>query len=139
MEQADDKKKNDHELAFKRTELSQERTELSILRTNLAFQNTKLSIEQTHLAFLRTIVSLVGSAAAIYKALPAIGVSRMFSSGLAVFLLAAAVYFTIKDLRTYPKMKETVQEMEQRKDEMIRENKSVDAATSGIWDVSDDE
>ena len=78
-------------------ELSYERTNLSVIRTDLAFHNTKLSVEQTHLSFLRTIVSLIGSAATIYKALPALGVSDRFSTVLSVFLILAAVYFTVRD------------------------------------------
>ena len=96
---------NEQLLAMERTALSHERTQLSVIRTNLAFNNTKLSVEQTHLSFLRTIVSLIGSAATIYKALPALGVSYDFSTMLAVFLLLSAGYFIIKDLRTYPRMK----------------------------------
>ncbi len=109
----------EQELAMERTELSHERTELAVLRTELSFQNSRLSVEQTHLSFLRTIVSLVGSAATVYKALPAIGVSGVFSTGLAVFLLLAALYFTVKDLRSYPSMKRSIEEMEARKDELI--------------------
>ncbi|MBR4759040.1 MAG: DUF202 domain-containing protein [Lachnospiraceae bacterium] len=109
----------EQELALERTELSHERTELAVLRTELSFQNSRLSVEQTHLSFLRTIVSLVGSAATVYKALPAIGVSGVFSTGLAIFLLIAALYFTVKDLRSYPSMKRSIEEMEARKDELI--------------------
>lgn len=109
-------------LAQERTELSHERTALSVLRTNLAFQNTKLSVEQTHLSFLRTIVSLIGSAGTIYKALPALGVSYDFSTMLAIFLLLAAVYFIIKDVMTYPRMKQLVKEMELQKDKLVAES-----------------
>ena len=116
---------SEQELALERTELSHERTELSVLRTELSFQNSRLSVEQTHLSFLRTIVSLVGSAATVYKALPAIGVSGVFSTFLAVFLLIAAVYFTIKDLRTYPSMKKSIEEMENRKNSLINEKQQV--------------
>ncbi len=113
---------SEQELALERTELSHERTELSVLRTELSFQNSRLSVEQTHLSFLRTIVSLVGSAATVYKALPAIGVSGVFSTGLAVFLLIAALYFTVKDLRSYPSMKRSIEEMEKRKDELVKKD-----------------
>ncbi len=101
----------EQELAEERTALSHERTGLSILRTRLAFNNTELSVEQTHLSFLRTIVSLVGSAATIYTALPALGVPVEFSTAIAVFLLIAAIYFIIKDRMTYPKLKKEIREM----------------------------
>lgn len=101
-------------------ELSYERTNLSVIRTDLAFHNTKLSVEQTHLSFLRTIVSLVGSAATIYKALPALGVSDRFSTVLSVFLLLAAVYFTVRDRMTYPRMKKQIEEMEREKEEIVK-------------------
>ena len=114
----------EQDLAIERTELSHERTDLSILRTGLAFQNTKLSVEQTHLSFLRTIVSLIGSAATVYKALPALGVSDLFSTILSVFLLIAAVYFIIKDRMTYPRMKKEIEKMETEKNRIIGERKS---------------
>ena len=122
MKDTDKSVSTEQKLAMERTELSHERTELSVLRTELSFQNSRLSVEQTHLSFLRTIVSLVGSAATVYKALPAIGVSGAFSTILAVFLLAAAVYFTVKDLRTYPSMKRSIEEMENKKNSLINEN-----------------
>ena len=114
----------EQELAQERTELSYDRTGLSILRTNLAFQNTKMSIEQTHLSFLRTIVSLVGSAATVYKALPALGVSGMFSTFLAVFLLIAAVFFIIKDMMTCPVLRNEIRKMEQQSSEIIANSKA---------------
>ena len=120
MGQMDRNSVSERELALERTELSHERTELSVLRTELSFQNSRLSVQQTHLSFLRTIVSLVGSAATVYKALPAIGVSGVFSTGLAVFLLASALYFTVKDIRTYPSMKRSIEEMEKHKDELVK-------------------
>ncbi|MBR1470186.1 MAG: DUF202 domain-containing protein [Lachnospiraceae bacterium] len=104
-------------------ELSYERTNLSILRTDLAFNNTKLSVEQTHLSFLRTIVSLVGSAATIYKALPALGVSDRFTTALAVFLILAALYFFVKDRMTYPRLKRQIEEMERQKEQIIQAQK----------------
>ncbi len=110
----------EHELALERTELSHERTGLSILRTDLAFNNTKLSVEQTHLSFLRTVVSLVGSAATVYKALPALGVSDSFSTLLSVFFLLSALYFFIKDRLTYPHLKKEIKNMEQMKEELIK-------------------
>ncbi|MCR5652108.1 MAG: hypothetical protein K6F86_13120 [Lachnospiraceae bacterium] len=115
------KKKLEQNLAVERTELSHERTELSVLRTELAFRNSKLSVEQTHLSFVRTEVSLAGSAAAVYKALPALGVSGTFSVMLAVFLLVWAVYFFVRDRLTYPKLKREIEEMERQKDEIIKQ------------------
>ena len=109
----------EQKLAMERTELSYERTGLSIIRTDLSFNNTKLSVEQTHLSFLRTVVSLLGSSATIYMGLPAIGVSRLFSTILAVFLLISAVYFFVKDLLTYPRLKKEIARMEKRKEEII--------------------
>ena len=100
-------------------ELSYERTNLSVIRTDLAFHNTKLSVEQTHLSFLRTIVSLIVSAATIYKALPALGVSDRFSTLLSVFLLLAAVYFTVRDRMTYPRLKKQIEEMEREKEKIV--------------------
>ena len=101
-------------------ELSYERTNLSVIRTDLAFHNTKLSVEQTHLSFLRTIVSLIGSAATIYKALPALGVSDRFSTVLSVFLILAAVYFTVRDRMTYPRLKKQIEEMEKEKEQIVK-------------------
>lgn len=101
-------------------ELSYERTNLSVIRTDLAFHNTKLSVEQTHLSFLRTIVSLIGSAATIYKALPALGVSDRFSTVLSVFLILAAVYFTARDRMTYPRLKKQIEEMEKEKEQIVK-------------------
>ena len=101
-------------------ELSYERTNLSVIRTDLAFHNTKLSVEQTHLSFLRTIVSLIGSAATIYKALPALGVSDRFSTVLSIFLILAAVYFTVRDRMTYPRLKKQIEEMEREKEEIVK-------------------
>ena len=122
-----DKKSNlEQELALARTDLSYDRTGLSVLRTNLAFQNAKLSVEQTHLSFLRTIVSLIGSAATIYKGLPAIGVSNRFSTAISVFLIAAAVYFIIKDQLTYPQIKKEIAHMEQQKDKIIHASRIAD-------------
>ncbi|MCR5746883.1 MAG: hypothetical protein K6G03_04175 [Lachnospiraceae bacterium] len=97
---------------FTEQELAVKRTMLSILRTRLSAHNAKLTVEQTHLSFLRTIVSLVGSAATIYAALPALGVSNAISTTIAVFLIIAAIYFTINDRITYPKLKKEVEEIE---------------------------
>ncbi|MCR5702560.1 MAG: hypothetical protein K6G76_10520 [Lachnospiraceae bacterium] len=128
----DKKKKLEQELAFARTDLSYDRTGLSIIRTNLAFQNTKLSVEQTHLSFLRTIVSLLGSAATIYKALPALGVSIRFSTAISVFLVIAAIYFFVKDQLTYPKMKEEIQNMELQKEKIIQASRITERVDDDI-------
>lgn len=109
----------EQELAQERTILSHERTDLSVLRTTLAFKNSKLSVEQTHLSFVRTTVSLIGSAAAVYKALPALGVSGSFSNALSIFLLLAGLYFLILDLLTYPRRKREIEKMEEKMDEII--------------------
>ncbi len=130
----DKEKTNSHleqKLAKERTELSYDRTGLSILRTNLAFQNSRLAVEQTHLSFLRTIVSLVGSAATVYKALPALGVSGLFSTGLSIFLLLAAVFFIIKDRTTCPVLKKEIQRMELQCDELISNSKAELPETDG--------
>ncbi|MBO4375512.1 MAG: DUF202 domain-containing protein [Lachnospiraceae bacterium] len=119
-----DSSKLEQKLAKERTELSYDRTGLSILRTNLAFQNSRLAVEQTHLSFLRTIVSLVGSAATIYKALPALGVSGMFSSLLSAFLMLAALLFIIKDRMTIPGLRDEIRSMEEQCDEIIINSKA---------------
>lgn len=108
-------------LAYNQNQLAVERTELSKIRTDLAFTNSKLAVDQTHLAYLRTIVSLIGSAATIFKALPLLGISQMFSGLLSVFLLAFAVYFIYKDASTYPKMKRQLEEMEKKANELTAE------------------
>ncbi|MCR5282161.1 MAG: hypothetical protein K6E18_02225 [Lachnospiraceae bacterium] len=126
----------EQKLAQERTSLSYERTNLSVLRTNLSFQNSKLSVEQTHLSFLRTVVSLVGSAATIYKGLPAIGVSATFSTILSLFLLAAAVYFFVKDRLTYPRLKKEIERMEEEKEEMIRSSMLAEHAMTAESQIS---
>ena len=105
-------------MAINQDMLAKERTELSVTRTKLAFYNSKMSLNQTHLAYLRTIVSLIGTAATIYKALPILGVSIIFSTILAVFLLLAAVYFIYKDASVYPKMKRNLEKMEKETSEL---------------------
>ena len=67
-------------LAYNQNQLAVERTEFSKFRTDLAFTNSKLAVEQTHLAYLRTIVSLIGSGATIFKALPLLGISQSFTN-----------------------------------------------------------
>ncbi|MGN0326870.1 MAG: DUF202 domain-containing protein [Lachnospiraceae bacterium] len=107
-------------MAINQNKLALERTELSKIRTELSFHNSRLSVDQTHLAYLRTIVTLVGSAATVYKALPVLGISAVFSSALALFLLIFAIYFIYKDLTTYPKMKKHLEELEQKTNELTK-------------------
>ena len=98
-------------MAINQNQLAIERTELAKMRTELAFSNSKLSLERTHMSYLRTIVSLIGSAATIYKALPMLGVSENFTSMLTLFLLFFSIYFVYKDSVTYPRMKRKLEEM----------------------------
>lgn len=124
-----EKKEVKKAMAFNQDTMARERTELSKVRTELAFKNSRLSVEQTHLAYLRTIVSLVGSAAAIYKALPAMGISTAFSVGLAGFLMLFAGYFIYKDCKTYPRMKREMDDLETRTLNLVTE------AESSIYEV----
>ena len=101
-------------MAINQDKLAKERTQLSITRTELAFLNSKMSLNRTHLSYLRTIVTLLGSAATLYKALPVIGVSIKFSSLLSLFLLIFAGYFIYKDATVYPSMKRELEEMEKQ-------------------------
>lgn len=112
-------------LAYNQNQLAVERTEFSKIRTDLAVTNSKLAVEQTHLAYMRTIVSLIGSSATIFKALPIIGVSQYFSNILAIFLLLCAVYFIYKDITTYPRMKRHIEEMQKHADELAARNESM--------------
>ncbi|MDE6530975.1 MAG: hypothetical protein K2K96_09415 [Lachnospiraceae bacterium] len=105
-------------MAINQNKLAIERTELSKVRTDLSIYNSRLAVDQTHLSYLRTIVSLVGSAATVYKALPALGISASFSTTLAGFLMLFSVYFIYKDLATYPKMKKYLNELEKKTDEL---------------------
>ena len=93
---------------------------MAINQDLLAKERTKLSITRTELAFLnlRTIVTLIGSGATIYKALPVLGVSYKFSALLSLFLFVCAGYFIYKDATVYPKMKRELNEMEKRTDEL---------------------
>lgn len=109
-----DSMKKKQAMAYNQNYMAKERTELSKIRTDLAFHNSRLANEQTHLAYLRTIVSLIGSGATVYKALPMLGLSRTFCNLLTIFLLAFAIYFIYKDMTTYPKMKRFLDEMEQQ-------------------------
>lgn len=111
----------DTALALNQNSLAIERTEFSKIRTDLALTNSRLSVDRTHLSYLRTIVSLLGSAATLYKALPLLGASEIFSTGLAVFLFLAAVFFCYKDATTYPKMKKHLREMEARANRLAKE------------------
>lgn len=105
-------------MAINQNKLAIERTELSKVRTDLSIYNSRLAVDQTHLSYLRTIVSLVGSAATVYKALPALGISEMFSTTLAGFLMLFSVYFIYRDLTTYPKMKKYLNELEKKTNEL---------------------
>ncbi len=111
-------------LAYNQNQLAVERTGLSKYRTDLAFTNSKLAIEQTHLAYLRTIVSLIGSGATIFKALPLLGISQDFTNVLTVFLFAFAIYFIYKDLTTYPKMKRHIAELERQANELAMQTEN---------------
>lgn len=101
-------------LEFNQNELAVERTEFAKIRTDLAFTNSRLAAEQTHLAYLRTIVSLVGSGATIYKALPILGISQQFTVILTTFLILAAIYFIYKDVTTYPRIRRHLEKMENK-------------------------
>lgn len=105
-----DSMKKKQAMAYNQNYMAQERTELSKIRTDLAFHNSRLANEQTHLAYLRTIVSLIGSGATVYKALPMLGLSKVFCTFLTLFLLGFAVYFIYKDMTTYPQMKRFLDE-----------------------------
>ncbi|MBQ9984612.1 MAG: hypothetical protein IJP29_08480 [Lachnospiraceae bacterium] len=119
-------------LAYNQNQLAVERTEFSKYRTDLAFTNSKLAIEQTHLAYLRTIVSLIGSGATIFKALPLLGISQTFTNFLTAFLFIFAAYFIYKDLATYPKMKRHIAELEQQANELATQTESL------VFKVKDD-
>lgn len=120
-----DKKTTKRALAYNQNQLAVERTEFSKIRTDLAFTNSRLAVEQTHLAYLRTIVSLLGSAATIFKALPLIGVSQYFANVLALFLIAFAVYFIYKDVSTYPRMKREIAQMQEHANELATQTESM--------------
>lgn len=112
-------------LAYNQNQLAVERTEFSKIRTDLAFTNSKLAVEQTHLAYLRTIVSLIGSGATIFKALPLLGISQQFTGYLTAFLLLSAVFFFYKDISTYPRMKRHLEEMENKASELAEKTESI--------------
>ena len=113
-----DSMKTEKAIAYNQNKLSIERTELSKIRTELSFTNSHLSADRTHLAYLRTIVTLIGSGATIYKALPLLGVSFIFTLILTIFLFLSAIYFIYKDATTYPKIKRHLYEMEKKASEL---------------------
>lgn len=112
-------------LAYNQNQLAVERTEFSKFRTDLAFTNSKLAVEQTHLAYLRTIVSLIGSGATIFKALPLLGVSQNFTNILTAFLFLFAIYFIYKDITTYPRLKKHLSELEQQANELATQTENL--------------
>lgn len=118
--------------AYNQNQLAVERTEFAKIRTDLAFTNSKLAVEQTHLAYLRTIVTLIGSSATIYKALPLLGVSELFTTVLSLFLLIAAIYFIYKDRSTYPKMKRHLEDMEKQASMLASQTES------NVYRIDDD-
>lgn len=105
-------------MALNQDKLAKERTELSITRTKLAFLNTEMALNRTHLSYLRTIVTLIGSGATLYKALPIIGVSMKFTTLISAFLFVFAGYFIYKDASVYPKMKKELEDMEAKTKEL---------------------
>ncbi len=119
-------------LAYNQNQLAVERTEFSKFRTDLAFTNSKLAIEQTHLAYLRTIVSLIGSGATIFKALPLLGISQSFTNVLTAFLFIFAAYFIYKDITTYPRMKRHIAELEKSANDLATQTESL------VFKVSED-
>lgn len=100
-------------IAFNQNRLAAERTEFAKIRTDLALTNSRLAMDRTHLSYLRTIVSLIGSGAALYQTLPLLGVNRVFSTSLSIFLFLAALYFIYKDASTYPKLKRQLMAMDE--------------------------
>lgn len=116
--------KTSEAVALNQNNLAMERTEFAKIRTDLALTNTLLAINRTHLAYLRTIVSLIGSAAMLYKALPLLGITQTFTIGLTVFLLLSSIYFIYKDATTYPKMKRRLSNMEKRASKLAKETES---------------
>ena len=119
-----EKMKTKTAMAINQDKLAKERTELSIKRTELAFLNSHMSLNRTHLSYLRTIVTLIGSGATLYKALPVLGVSIKYSTFISFFLFVFAAYFIYKDATVYPKMKKELEEMESKVEEL--KNKTED-------------
>lgn len=116
--------KTSEAVARNQNNLAMERTEFAKIRTDLALTNTLLAINRTHLAYLRTIVSLIGSAAMLYKTLPLLNISQNFTNSLCLFLLLASIYFIYKDATTYPKMKRRLRSMEERASKLAKETES---------------
>ena len=119
--------------AYNQNQLAIERTEFSKIRTDLAFTNSRLAVDQTHLSYLRTIVSLIGSGATIFKALPLLGISRIFTYILSGFLILAAIYFIYKDVTTCPKMRRHLEEMEKQASDLASRTENT------IYRVDDDD
>lgn len=119
-----DSMENDEALAYNQNNLAVERTEFAKIRTDLALTNSRLAIDRTHLSYLRTIVSLIGSGATLYKALPLLGVSVTFTTIISGFLLLFSIYFIYKDATTYPKMKRKLHDMEQQANELAQKTES---------------
>lgn len=111
----------DKAFALNQNSLAVERTEFAKIRTDLALTNSRMAIDRTHLSYLRTIVTLIGSGATLYEALPLLGVNETFSTLLAGFLLLAAVYFIYKDASTCPKMRRQIINMEERANKLAKE------------------
>lgn len=108
----------DEAMAINQNRMAAERTELSKIRTKLTLSNSRLAAERTHLSYMRTIVALTGSAATLYQTLPLLGVSRIFTIGIAVFFLIAVIFFIYKDASTYPKLKKEIDELEKHVSEL---------------------
>ena len=136
-----DNMKTKKAMALNQDKLAKERTQLSITRTELAFLNSKMSLNRTHLSYLRTIITLIGSAATLYKALPALGVSLKFTTLLALFLLVFAGYFIYKDATVYPNMKKELEEMEKRTEELKEQTNGeiYEFDIEGITDTTDNQ
>ncbi len=116
-----EKMKTKTAMALNQDKLAKERTELSVTRTKLAFLNTKMALNRTHLSYLRTVVTLIGSGATLYKALPIIGVSMKFTSFISAFLFIFAGHFIYKDASVYPKMKKELDDMEAKTKELTNQ------------------
>lgn len=107
-------------LAFNQNTLAVERTEFAKIRTELALTNSRLAADRTHLSFLRTVVTLTGSGAALHETLPLLGVNETFTTILSGFFFLAAIYFTYKDMTTYPKLKRRLAAMEAHANELAK-------------------
>lgn len=116
--------KTSEAVARNQNNLAMERTEFAKIRTDLALTNTLLAINRTHLAYLRTIVSLLGSAAMLYKTLPLFHISQSFTNYLCGFLILSSIYFIYKDSTTYPRMKRRLQNIEERASALAKDTES---------------